>query len=123
MPSRKPYATGLSPTATVRYSGRTDATISDETSVSRLTTPSSSTVEETRLTVLPAPGVASAPGRSRSVTYTSSPPSGVAASLTLPAPGAPVGPPVSPDLSPNRTAQRDVQSVRGRVGDTDLCGH
>src|SRR3954469_15155008 len=70
MPSRKPYATGLSPTTAVRESGRIEETLSEEMSVRQLTTPSRITVEETRRTTLPFPAGWSAPGRSRKVTYT-----------------------------------------------------
>ena len=40
----KPYASGPKPRTTVRYSGSTAATDSDDTSVSRLTMPSPITV-------------------------------------------------------------------------------
>src|SRR5687768_13443964 len=44
----KPYARIARPTVVVRYTGSTELTISDETSVSRLTTPSNRTVRATR---------------------------------------------------------------------------
>lgn len=69
-PSTKPYARSPMPISAVRYSGRTALTISEETSVSRLTMPRSTTVPATRRRTRLA-GVSRSPVRlSRTEMYT-----------------------------------------------------
>src|SRR5882724_9764233 len=72
MPSRRPKPSGDRPRPVTRYSGRTAVTISEDTSVIRLTVPSARTVGATADTraVLPVAPVVLAPAR-LSATYIS----------------------------------------------------
>src|SRR5581483_5460317 len=68
-PSTKPYASSPMPISAVRYSGRIALIISEETSVSRLTTPRSTTVVATRRRIRPAGEACSLAGASRTEMY------------------------------------------------------
>src|SRR5689334_21368722 len=118
IPSTKPYARRPSPTCVVRYSGSTAETISEETSVSRLTVPSRTTVVAT-----PAAVVVTSPaaGRSRNETYTYGPPPrgrGAATGSSIEPAGRRRESPVVPNSRHRRpTAMRPNRRLGGRSGE------